>query len=140
MNDVSRLVLDANIMASALLGRSFGLFVEFVEQGVELFTTEPQLIETRRTLATRPQADDEWVDGQIERLLTAVVVLPGSIYAAAEERARLRLHERGQPDWSVLAASIEGDVAIWSHDKDLFGSGGSVWSTTMLYRQFSLVA
>ncbi len=139
MNDVPRLILDANIMASALIGRSFPLFERLAQQGVEMFAAEAQFVETRKTLSARSFATQEWVDLQLERLLSLVAPLPSVVFEEYEDRARARLHERGQSDWPVLAASIEMEAAIWSHDKDFFGSGAAVWSTFMLNRQLAAV-
>jgi predicted nucleic acid-binding protein len=138
MPDVARLVLDANIMVSALIGRSFTLFEQLVARGIELYATDAQLAETHKTLSGRPFATPKWVDNQIARLLTAIMVMPLDHYLAYEAKARSRLHERGQPDWPVLAASIEIAGAVWSHDKDFFGSGAPVWSTFMLNRQLEI--
>lgn len=140
MTDLSRLVLDANIMVSALIGRSFSLIEGLVENGVELFATDAQIAETRKTLAGRPNATSEWVENLLTLLATAVEILPAELYEIHESRARRRLHLRGQPDWPVLAASYETEASVWSHDKDFFGSGAPVWSTFMLGRQLETVA
>lgn len=138
-NDIPRLVLDANIMVSALLGTSFPFLVELLDQGVELFAAEPQLAETRRTLSRRSHASEDWVEAQMQLLATVIELVQPDMYERHEAKARLRLRERGQPDWPVLAASFETESAIWSHDKDFFGSGAPVWSTTMLMRQLEQV-
>ena len=137
MIDVQRLVVDANIMVSALLGTSFPFFEKLVGQGVELIAAEPQLAETMKILSQRPFSSDDWLSGQLGRLLTVVTPVSSENYGEHEARARLRLHDRGQPDWPVLAVSIQADAAIWSHDKDFFGSGAPVWSTRMLLKQLA---
>lgn len=134
MSELSRLVLDANIMVSALLGRSFPLLLKLFEQGVELFAPVHQLAETRKILKNRPDLQAEWIDAQMERLIALVRPLHPALMQPYEVSARARLHERGQPDWPVLAAAMATDGAVWSHDKDFFGSGAAVWSTWVIRR------
>lgn len=135
MHEYRRLVLDANIMVSALLGKSFPFLIRLAERDILLMAPAPQFDETRKILSQRPAATMPWAEAQIERIGTVVARLPPSMYARHEQAARSRLHSRGQPDWPVLAASYETAAAIWSHDHDFFGSGAPVWSTFMLRRQ-----
>lgn len=135
MHDIPRLVLDANIMVSALLGKSFPFLLALFERGVRLMTPVHQLAETRRTLVKRNTYDVEWIDAQMERLLVLVEPISPELLDKHEQIARSRLHNRGQPDWPVLAAAYETAAAVWSHDKDFFGSGAPVWSTKILRRQ-----
>lgn len=136
-SDLSRVVLDANIMVSALLGRSFPLLLALFERGVELFAPVHQLAETRKKLTERPGVASDWIDAQMERLITVVRPLHPALIQPYEEVARARLHERGQPDWPVLAGSMATDGAVWSHDKDFFGSGAAVWSTWVIRRELA---
>src|SRR5258706_5311027 len=115
MREFPRLVLDANIMLSALLGRGFPMLVQMVEQGIHLFAPDPQLAEVRKTLAEHPKTSEDWVSAQLARLETVIIPLPQEFFVAHEARARSRLGERGQPDWPVVAASFETAAAIWSH-------------------------
>jgi predicted nucleic acid-binding protein len=139
MHEYRRLVLDANIMVSALLGKSFPFLIRLVERDVLLMAPEPQFEETRKTLGNRPAATAHWADAQIERIKTIVAQLPATMYARHEQASRARLNSRGQSDWPVLAVSYETAAAIWSHDHDFFGSGAPVWSTFMLRRQMDMI-
>lgn len=136
--DFPRLVLDANIMVSALLGKSFPFLLSLMERGIVLFSTEAQMAEVGKTLNQRPNATSEWTDAQLKRLHTIIIALSGSFFERHETKARARLHARGQPDWPVLAASFETSAGVWTHDKDFFGSGVSVWSTNVLRKQLAL--
>jgi predicted nucleic acid-binding protein len=138
MRDFPRLVLDANIMLSALLGKSFPMLLQMVERGIHLFAPEPQIAEVRKELGRRANASPTWVAAQLARLETVIIPLPTGFFEVHEERARSRLGERGQPDWPVIAASFETAAGIWSHDKDFFGSGSPVWSMRVLRRQMEL--
>ncbi len=138
MHDFPRLVLDANIMVSALLGKSFPFLLNLMESGVLLFSTETQIAEVKKTLYQRPNITPEWADAQLGRLHTIIIALPASFFVHHEKKARTRLHARGQPDWPILAASYETSAGVWSHDKDLFGTGASVWSTKVLRKEMEM--
>jgi len=136
--DLRRLVLDANIMTSALLGKSFPLLLSLTEQGIDLMTPLHQIAETREHVL-REAKDADWTRAQMQRLLTIVQPLSPALYARHEALARARLHARGQPDWPLIAAAIAVDADVWSHDKDLFGTGAPVWCTRIL-RSIELAA
>ena len=137
-SDIPRLVLDANIMISAVMGRSFSILLALLEAGVVLMAPVQQLAETRAVLKRRPALPSDWIDAQMMRLLQVVVPLNPAMFDEHEVAARTRLQERGQSDWPVLAASLATGSAIWSHDKDFFGSGAAVWSTRILIKQIGL--
>lgn len=133
--DFPRLVLDANIMVSALLGKSLPFVIGLFEAGVQLFAPVQQIAETRRILVHRLKLPIEQIDVQLERLLAVVEPLHPDLFGKYESKARSRLGPRGQPDWPVLAATYATGAAAWSHDKDLFGSGAPVWRTKVLERE-----
>ncbi|WP_066549351.1 MULTISPECIES: PIN domain-containing protein [unclassified Sphingomonas] len=138
MRDFPRLVLDANIMISALIGRSFPLLINLVENEVLLFAAAHQLAETRHRVSALSKMPGDWVDAQMRRLNEVVIALHPALLDKHREVATSRLGPRGEPDWPILAACYETRGAAWSHDKDLFGSGVAVWSTRVLLRQIGL--
>jgi predicted nucleic acid-binding protein len=135
--EIPRLVLDANIMVSALLGRSLPLLASLFDNGVRLLAPVQQLAETRNVLTRKSFLSESEIAVLMDSLLRFVMPLHPFLLDKHEDKARARLHERGQPDWPVLAASMETKSAIWSHDKDFFGSGASVWSTSILRKQLA---
>lgn len=134
-SEFPRLVVDANIMISALLGRSFPLLVRMIEEGVLLFAAVRQLVETRKRIEHISGLPPSWADEQMTRLDAVIIPLHPVLLEKHEIAARSRLSKHGQPDWTVLAACYEARAAAWSHDKDLFGSGIAVWSTAVLSRE-----
>lgn len=119
------IVVDANIMASALLGRSFPLLTDIASRAY-LVAPVAQFVEVRKVLAREAIDDPEF---GIARLAEVVDSLEPDLFSPFEERARERLGPRGQPDWPVLAAALALGGTIWSRDPDLFGTGVGVWST-----------
>jgi predicted nucleic acid-binding protein len=119
------LVVDANIMASALMGKTLPLLEDQAARGIVLVAPLRQLEETRGVLERRGTSDP---DARMAALLEIVEPLDPVAFDVFEEKARERLDARGQPDWPVLAAAIALGGDIWSHDKDFLGVGVPVWS------------
>lgn len=119
------LIVDANIMASALMGATLPLLAEQAARGIILVAPVPQLAETRKALGRRSVSG---ADARMEALLEIVQPIEPIAFAAFEAKARERLEPHGQPDWPVLAAAMALGGAIWSHDKDFLGVGVPVWS------------
>ena len=122
------LIVDANVLVSAAIGRSRTLLRDTVERGVDLLVTDAALIEVRRVLI-RLSVSRRVVDGELEQFAALMLALDAASYAPFEPAARARLHPRAQPDWPTLAAALAFGADIWSNDRDFFGTGVAVWST-----------
>jgi len=51
------------------------------------------------------------------------------LYAPFENEARLRLRDRDESDWPVLASALGLACSLWTEDADFFGTGVAVWTT-----------
>lgn len=123
------LILDANVLVSAVVGRSDALIGATADRGVGLLVTEAQLGEARRVLVGKLGRPRLAVEAALVQLGAFVRTLEPEIYESSEAAARTRLHERAQPDWPTLAAAIALGADVWSNDRDFFGVGVAVWST-----------
>lgn len=122
---MSVLVIDANVMVSALMGRTLPLLAEQAARGIVLAAPLPQLAETRMVLDRHSPQEAE---ARMDALLAIVEPIEPLLFESAETGARERLEPHGQPDWPVLATAMALGAGIWSHDKDFFGVGVPVWS------------
>ena len=122
---MTRLTDDANVMVSALIGRTLPLLAEQAARGIVLAAPLPQLAETRMVLDRHGPAEAE---ARMDTLLAIVEPIEPLLFEGAEAQARERLEPHGQPDWPVLATAVALGAGIWSHDKDFFGVGVPVWS------------
>jgi predicted nucleic acid-binding protein len=126
---MTRLVVDANIMIGALLGRSLPLFIGLLEREVEILAPVPMLLEAQEKIGR----DARLIEGEAERrlgeLLEVVTPIPVDEFADHEQAARDRLEAHGQSDWPLLAAALALEADIWTKDRDLFGTGVAVWAT-----------
>jgi predicted nucleic acid-binding protein len=125
------LVLDANILVRLIVGRRAAIeFAEAQRRGIAFSTTSHQLEESRKVLVKVFGLQSEEAIIELWNALAGVTLLEDDTVSAAQDDARVRLHRRAQPDWPVLAAAISTGAGIWSDDRDFFGVGVPVWSST----------
>ena len=124
------IVLDANILVAAVLGRAVPRVLAAAHtRGVSLAVTEPQILEAARVLIDKIGLTHAEARSGLEAVTALVTPLGMEFCAAMETPARRRLHDRAQSDWPVLAAALAAQGGIWSHDRDFFGVGVPVWSS-----------
>ena len=131
------IVLDANILIRAVLGRRAFALLEDYAQRVSFLTPEIAFSDVAARLPnilTRrgSQPDDlETLLGHdiLGRLRLLVIAVASDAYAAREHEARRRLARRDELDWPYLALALTVDCPIWTEDQDFFGSGVATWTT-----------
>ena len=127
------IVLDANILIRAVLGRRVRQLVEtYAPQGMRFVAPDvcfddaekyvPDLLKKRG----RAHAD---VPAALEYLRNVISPVYGDLYGAFEDEARERLRGRDEGDWPVLATALGLACPLWSEDADFFGTGIAVWTT-----------
>ncbi len=131
------LVLDANILIRAVLGRRVLPLLEIYAGRVHFLAPEmayaeasahlPEIL-TRRGLAPQ-QAVTSLVEQTLGRLPVLVTPVPHEVYGDLEPEARRRLSGRDEADWPVLALALRLGCPIWTEDQDFFGSGIPTWTT-----------
>ena len=124
-----RLVADANVLLSAVLGdrARLVLYHPAVEQ---VFTAEPTLAEVREyavILAPKRRL-------AIDVVLLGVATLPvttveRATYANSMSQARRLMGKREPDDVDILALALHMGVPLWSNDND-FEETGVEWFTT----------
>lgn len=130
------IVLDANILIRAVLGRRVRQLVEiYSARGVRFFAPAvafqdaekylPPLLEKRG----KPSSD---LPAALDYLRRIIEPVEHELYAAFEKEARARLNRRDENDWPVLAAALPLACAIWTEDTDFFGTGIPVWTTNRI--------
>lgn len=125
------LVLDANILIRAVLGRrvrtiiaTYGNTVEFAPDLAFAEAREhlPKVLLKRRTPVEPGMA-------LLESLGEVIQTIDFETYSVSEEEARKRLLGRDPDDWHVLAAALVLNCPIWTEDTDFFGAGIATWTT-----------
>jgi predicted nucleic acid-binding protein len=126
------LVLDANILIRAVLGRKVRELIMGYAERVDFFAPAvcfddarkylPELLEKRRVPAEPALA-------VLDTLARVVQAVETEWLEGFETQARLRLERRDEDDWPVLAAALALDCPIWTEDADFFGVGVATWTT-----------
>jgi len=128
------IVLDANILIRAVMGRRVrqlleeysGLDVRFYSPDVPFVDAEKYLPDL---LSKRGKSDAD-VSTSIRYLQSFVEPVDREFYSALEDEARQRLRGRDEDDWPVLATALALAYPLWTEDKDFFGTGVAVWTTS----------
>jgi predicted nucleic acid-binding protein len=127
------IVLDANILIRAVLGRRVGHILDtYTSQGVRFFAPDIAFDEARKHLPQllkkhgKPHADPPAV---LKYLQSVIEPVDRGLYGVFEDEARQRLRGRDESDWPVLATALALACGLWTEDKDFFGTGVAVWTT-----------
>jgi predicted nucleic acid-binding protein len=123
------LIVDANVLLSAALGRSIDFLAEIASRNSVLLVPARMIAEARAVIGDTVRTP---IKGAFERYLhveSMVTMLEPAHYEHREAHARERLSTLGQKDWPVLAAALALDAPVWSNDKHLWGTGIAVWKT-----------
>jgi predicted nucleic acid-binding protein len=127
------LVLDANILMGAVLGKRVRALLEkycerivFVAPDVAFEQARkhlPQVIE-RRGLREEPFM------AYLASLVDIIQQVEVEDYSGFEAIARQRLARRDEDDWPILATALALRCCpIWTEDRDFFGCGVATWTT-----------
>jgi predicted nucleic acid-binding protein len=127
------LVLDANILIRAVLGRRVWRLLEtYAARGIRFYAPEAAYAEAEKHLPALLEKRGKSVTdlaATLQYLQSLVEPIGWEEYEHLEAEARQRLRQRDEDDWPVLAASLSLSCAIWTEDTDFFGTGVAVWTT-----------
>jgi predicted nucleic acid-binding protein len=126
------LVLDANILIRAVLGRRVRSLLETYEDSTDFYAPDVCFDDAREyipgVLSSRGE-DPELGLAVLEQIRALVRPVDQTLYQDLEQLARQRVATRDVEDWPVVAVAVLLNVPIWTEDRDFFGSGIAVWTT-----------
>jgi predicted nucleic acid-binding protein len=126
------LILDANILIRAVLGRRVrALFTKYGNK-VEFFAPDTVFVEAREHLPALLERRSVPVAPALEYLNSfgaLIQIIDLETYGEFEGMARRRLAGRDLDDWPLLAAALALRCPIWTEDTDFFGCGVATWTT-----------
>lgn len=133
---IKRIVLDANILIRAVLGKKVRGLIETFAPSMQFFTPDlcyadaekylPLLFE-KRNLPT------EDVLAVLQKLTCFVQLVDISLYSLYEQEAKQRIAARDVDDWSIVAVALILDCPIWTEDADFFGIGIATWTSDRVH-------
>jgi len=128
-----RLVVDANILIRAVLGRRARYLIEHYCESVTFYTAEANAAEAEFYLTTvlitkHNLSESVWRPVYIG-ILDTVQIISDDILIEVESKAKSRIASRDVNDWPAVAAALLLDCPVWTEDKDFFGAGVATWTT-----------
>ncbi len=126
------LVLDANILMRAVLGKHARALLAKYGERIELVAPDVAFDEARKHLPQvieRRKLQQEPFMAYFASLADIVQTVELESYSAFETIARQRLARRDEDDWPILAAALTLRCPIWTEDTDFFGCGVATWTT-----------
>lgn len=125
----SRLFVDANILVRCVVGRAAFNADDLLAKGVVLATTDAQAREAERVLHHVFAVSEEDAARELREVISSMEVYELPTYRAHQGAAQTRIHYKNTKDWPILAAAIAENAAIWTDDRDFFGTGVPTWTT-----------
>jgi len=128
-----RLVLDANILIRAVLGRRARDLIERHCGAVAFYVAEANADEaefylSKELAAKRGLSEDVWRPAY-DGVLKAVQLIADDVLSEVEAQAKARIASRDINDWPAVAAALLLDCPVWTEDKDFLGAGVATWTT-----------
>lgn len=127
------LVVDANILVRAVLGKRVREVIEEYAEDVSFFVPEVAFAEAQEhvaALVSKHGGDSGKALAFLHALGRLVEVVGRDVYGEFETEARLRLGQRDPEDWPILAAALALGCPIWTEDTDFFGCGVATWTSS----------
>jgi predicted nucleic acid-binding protein len=129
-----RLVLDANILVRAVLGKrvkdvvnTYAVDAEFFVPSVAYDDAERHLPAVLAKFGRAAEIEEALI--YLSRLRETVVPVPEEIYLGHKAEALARIEQRDPDDWPILATALVFECPIWTEDNDFFGTGIPTWTT-----------
>ena len=130
------IVLDANILIRALMGRRVRQLLEtYAARGIRFYAPDVAFADAAKYLPPllakrgKPITD---LSASLEYLQRIIEPVDQEFYGIFETEARQRLRGRDENDWPVLATALGLACAVWTEDPDFFGTGIAVWTTNRI--------
>ncbi len=129
-----RLVLDANILVRAVLGKRVKNIIATHAVNAEFFAPEVAYDDAERHLPeilTKHGRADDIGDSlaYLAQLRETVLAVPEEVYLDHQAKALARIEQRDPDDWPILATALALTCPVWTEDNDFFGTGVPTWTT-----------
>ncbi|MFA5607922.1 MAG: PIN domain-containing protein [Leucobacter sp.] len=128
-----RIVLDANILVRAVLGKRVRELVEQYGPEATFFALKLGFEEVERhlpTIAAKRDRDPESLLESLDRLRVVAETVDEDVITPLRNAALARIGSRDPMDWPVVAAALALGCPIWTEDRDFFGAGVATWTST----------
>jgi predicted nucleic acid-binding protein len=133
-------VLDANILIRAVLGKRVRELIVEHAPTVKLFAPDVAYADARKylpVLLEKRGVDSTVAMKMLDTLEAFVQPIEFELYAGLQQQALQRIAIRDADDWPVLACAMTIGCPVWTEDADFFGSGVATWTTDRIALYFN---
>lgn len=131
-----RVVLDANILIRAVLGRRVRQLLENYCETVDFYAAEANADEgsfyLAEILAKKYHLSDDVWHSVWENIMSMVHIVPTDTLVGLESKAKARIAPRDINDWPAVAVALLLECPVWTEDRDFLGSGVATWTTSTI--------
>jgi predicted nucleic acid-binding protein len=126
------IVLDANILIRAVLGRRVRELIVDSADVVQFFAPDVAYADARKylpSLLEKRGVKSEPAMAVLYALESIVRPLELGVYEGLKTQALQRIAIRDADDWPVLACAMTIGCPVWTEDADFFGTGVATWTS-----------
>ena len=130
-------VLDANVMMRAVLGRKVDRLLERFAAEVSFAAPDVAFADVGEHLPAvlSKRGDISALQLCLDKLTSLEAVIrpiEQREYSVMKAAALARIGNRDPDDWPVLACALRLDYPVWTEDQDFFGTGVATWTTALI--------
>lgn len=126
------IVLDANILIRAVLGKRVRELIVANAGSVQYFAPDVAYADARKylpALLEKRGVNSAAALTVLDILESLVQPLERDVYSGWQTQALQRIALRDADDWPVLACAMAIACPVWTEDADFFGAGVATWTT-----------
>ena len=126
------IVLDANILIRAVLGKRVRELIADNANSIQFFSPDVAYADARKylpSLLEKRGISSESAMAVLDALESIVRPLELGVYASFKTQALERIATRDADDWPVLACAMAIGCPMWTEDADFFGAGVATWTS-----------
>jgi predicted nucleic acid-binding protein len=126
------IVLDANILIRAVLGKRVRELIVDNTERVQFFSPDVAYADARKylpALLEKRSVNSASAVTVLDALESIVLPLELGVYVGFKTQALQRIALRDADDWPVLACAMAIGCPVWTEDADFFGAGVATWTS-----------
>jgi predicted nucleic acid-binding protein len=126
------IVLDANILIRAVLGKRVRELIVDNADAVQFFSPDVAYADARKYLPgllEKRGVQSEPAMAVLDALESMVCPLELGVYEGFKTQALQRIAMRDADDWPILACAMTIGCPVWTEDADFFGAGVATWTS-----------
>jgi predicted nucleic acid-binding protein len=134
------IVLDANILIRAVLGKRVRELIFDNADTVKFFAPDIAYTEARKylpALLKKRGVDASAALLVLDHLESVVQLIDVELYAGMQQQALQRIAARDADDWPILACAMTLGCPVWTEDADFFGTGVATWTSDRIALYFA---